>query len=134
MIIVIFSLSRAHFCDRKQSKTTSSTYCVSTSYKSITLTTHWLIDRKNLSHVSTHNGTFGNECADELAKQATKQTNIDHHLLPSVSVIHRVLKSRIISEWQEYWKLTNSSRHTFYLIPTVSLNTCVTSHHTPRAS
>lgn len=33
-----------------------------------------------------------------------------------------VLKFRIISKWQEYWEFPDNGKHTFYLIPTVSLS------------
>lgn len=41
-------------------------------FKSLHYKTHF-------SHVSAHKGIFVNDCVDELAKQATKHTNIHHH-------------------------------------------------------
>lgn len=82
-----------------------------------------LLYTTKLSHVSAHKGTFDTVYVDKLEKQATTHANIEHDLsLSSPSSIKRVFKSRIISKWQEYWDYTDKGRHSYELIPKVTLD------------
>lgn len=77
-----------------------------------------LLYKISLDHVSAHKGIEGNECADQLTKQVT--TAVDHHISKPTSCIKTVLKSRILTEFQDYWDTTDNVRHTHDLIPKVS--------------
>lgn len=67
-------------------------------------------------------GHFWQRVVGKLAKEETQPTNIDHHLPVPQSFIKSILKSRMISDCQEYWEFTDNGSHTFDLIPTVPLN------------
>lgn len=82
-----------------------------------------LYNRVRLSHVLAHKGTFGNEAADALAKEATNKPLIDHVLPTPHSHIKKELKKLTMQEWQTYWDYSDTGRHTFNLIQQVSLKT-----------
>lgn len=89
-----------------------------------------LLYRTSLGHVSAQKGLQGNECADILTEDITTKDTIDRHLLVHESCIKRVLKSRILAKWQDYWYTTYRIDTCMILFPkfhftsTLSLPTC----------
>lgn len=74
-----------------------------------------------LGHVSAHIGIKGNELADSLAKDATKNNQPPFNLPLPPSYIKKTLKKQILPEWQLQWTTSTKGRHTHNLIPKVSL-------------
>lgn len=66
------------------------------------------------------------------AKQATRKISIDYHLPVPQSFIKRDQKSKSLIDWQEYSESTNNGRHTFDLIPKVSVDLYYLTPHITR--
>lgn len=79
-----------------------------------------LLYKTHLYHVSAHTGVQGNELADELAKETTKSLVIDSSLPAPPSHIKKLLKIKVLQDWQADWDASTKGRHTYRLIPKVS--------------
>lgn len=71
-----------------------------------------------------HVGTIGNERADNLAKQATIETEADikENISYPVSLIKRISKINMIRDWQQSWKDNKNGRDTYKIIKKVDEN------------
>lgn len=73
-----------------------------------------------MAHVKAHIGIAGNERADTLAKEATKNFCQPLELPLPPSYIKKILKNKILPEWQHYWDNSEKGEHTYKLIQKVS--------------
>ncbi|GBN52199.1 hypothetical protein AVEN_17458-1 [Araneus ventricosus] len=72
-----------------------------------------------LRWLKAHVGYFGNECADQLAKEAI--TKGDPFLLPKpLSYLKSEIKSAALSIWQDNWDDGKTGRSTHDIVPRVS--------------
>lgn len=65
-----------------------------------------------LGHAKARIGIPGNERADKLVKDATERPSVEYSLPVPPSFIRRILKSKIIPQWQDHWNYSESGRHT----------------------
>ncbi len=65
-----------------------------------------------LMWVPAHRGVKGNEISDSLAKEAIRQENT-MDILFSKTEIKTIIKSKIISKWQDKWNKGSTSRHLY---------------------
>ncbi|XP_035221861.1 uncharacterized protein LOC118194766 [Stegodyphus dumicola] len=73
-----------------------------------------------LNWVKAHEGTKGNERADEEAKRATERDTIDMAVPLSELAVKHKIKQELIKQWQERWDSETTGRWTHGLFPTVS--------------
>ncbi|GBM68319.1 hypothetical protein AVEN_24178-1 [Araneus ventricosus] len=65
-------------------------------------------------------GFLGNEAADNLAKQATKEGTRLHLQAPKCH-LKKVLRIPSLNKWQQYWDSSDTGRYIFNILPKVSL-------------
>ncbi|GFY20767.1 RNase H domain-containing protein [Trichonephila clavipes] len=65
-----------------------------------------------------HTGIYGNERADWLAKEATKLSDLIPMSIPK-SYHKKVLKEKIISEWNNLYQISNNAPLTKEFIPSI---------------
>ncbi|XP_075679871.1 uncharacterized protein LOC113789201 [Dermatophagoides pteronyssinus] len=71
-----------------------------------------------LTWVKAHVGITGNELADTLAKEATKEQSISYDRRP-ISYGLRVLKLKMLKDWNDRWQTSNKGRITASFFPTI---------------
>ncbi|GBL87049.1 hypothetical protein AVEN_218749-1 [Araneus ventricosus] len=74
--------------------------------------------------VKAHVGTYGNERADFLAKEATFKEDVDVSLGIPKSLINLKIRNQILKLWQLRWEKSQQSRFTLGLFPTTDLRRC----------
>ncbi|GIY78339.1 hypothetical protein CDAR_494501 [Caerostris darwini] len=93
----------------------------------------------HLFWIKAHKGHLGNERADELAKSATNEPNIDCFNKIEPQTIKNLIKKDIIQEWQDRWRQSLKGRDVFHLYQNVNikrvqgdfyLNQIITGHGT----
>ncbi|GBL86294.1 hypothetical protein AVEN_132015-1 [Araneus ventricosus] len=73
----------------------------------------------HLRWLKTHVGYLGNECADQLAKEAI--TKGDPFFLPKpLSYLKYEIRSAVLSIWQDNWENGDTGRSTHDIVPRVS--------------
>jgi hypothetical protein len=55
--------------------------------------------------IKAHDGNYGNELADKLAKEATKNREIIYNKIPKSQIVQRA-KQQSIEKWQTQWEQT----------------------------
>ncbi|GBN26917.1 hypothetical protein AVEN_111679-1 [Araneus ventricosus] len=74
----------------------------------------------HLRWLKAHVGYFGNECADELAKEVISES--DPFFLPKpLSYLKSEIRSAALSIWQDNWDNRETGRSTHNIVPRVSL-------------
>jgi ribonuclease HI len=68
--------------------------------------------------IKAHDGNLGNELADKLAKQATKNKNIIYNKIPKSQIIQRE-KQQSIDKWQKQWDQTTKGSMTKQFFPNI---------------
>ncbi|XP_035211752.1 uncharacterized protein LOC118185906 [Stegodyphus dumicola] len=74
----------------------------------------------SLNWVKAHQGTLGNERADEEAKKATDKEVVDVHVPLSEKVAKNRLHKEALIQWQERWDEGTTGRMTYKIFPKVS--------------
>ncbi|GIY62382.1 uncharacterized protein CEXT_513801 [Caerostris extrusa] len=84
-----------------------------------------------------HIGIYGNELADQYAKQATSRDTIDQNMYIPIRFIKKLLKYDILTEWQTHWVNSAKGRAVFEIFDKVNpkrtlgnffLNQIITGH------
>lgn len=70
--------------------------------------------------VPAHKGIEGNEQADKLAKEATKEEEIQINVLLSKSEIKVIIKQKVNAMWQSEWDQERRGRHLYKLQQEIS--------------
>ncbi|CAN0592004.1 unnamed protein product [Ectocarpus sp. 12 AP-2014] len=93
-----------------------------TSYNSLASDTRKLLDDFSghicLVWTRAHVGTVGNEVADQLAKEATREVLVEYSKFP-MSFAIRILRQQVIAKWNQRWRLTENGSTTKVFFPTV---------------
>ena len=75
----------------------------------------WKIEFK---WVKAHAGNIGNELADRLAKEATKNRNVTYSKIP-ISAIKKDIREESVRKWQRQWEETEKGSITKEYFPNV---------------
>lgn len=73
-----------------------------------------------LVYTPAHMGTTGNELADQLAKEATKEGE-EYSVPMSISFIRNELRKQGMHEWNKYWNLQGKDSYTYQWIKNTQL-------------
>jgi ribonuclease HI len=68
--------------------------------------------------IKAHDGNYGNELADKLAKEATKNREIIYNKIPKSQIVQRA-KQQSIEKWQTQWEQTTKGLITKQFFPNI---------------
>jgi hypothetical protein len=83
--------------------------------KALELKKKWTIQIK---WIKAHEGNYGNELADGLAKEATKNKETIYKKIPKRQIVQQV-KQQSIGKWQSQWEQTTKGRITKQFFPNI---------------
>ncbi|GBN84819.1 hypothetical protein AVEN_248120-1 [Araneus ventricosus] len=73
-----------------------------------------------LNWIKAHVGFLGNEAADNLAKQATKEGTKIHLQAPKCH-LQKMFRNLSLNKWQKDWESGDAGRAIFNILPKVTL-------------
>lgn len=76
--------------------------------------------RVNLKWIKAHVGHWGNELADQKAKEATGKPSVEKTTKRPFQEVRRLLKEEALSSWQNRWNTQETGRTTYEFFPRVS--------------
>lgn len=74
----------------------------------------------HIAWTRAHVGTYGNERADSLAKDATLSLQSLNTVKIPISFLKSTFHENLINSWQNYWSTEETGRRTFSFLPEVS--------------
>jgi len=75
-------------------------------------------DQHHHMFIKAHVGNHGNEIANNLAKEATKNKEIMYNKIPKSQTVQQV-KQQSIERWQTQWKRTTKGSTTKWFLPNI---------------